>query len=705
MFNHGNKNSLVYWLEFKNDDEFQTIRFGGIGGGSALKFGIYKRKEDGKWITGTPADKKELTVEEAINIARQKRDFLIEGAKVLDAMPDNYEDDTYIKLQEDMTHALGNLIDIGWVHKYFYILFPEKLDDYHARTFQKFYLIKLLQKPIKEESRYAVAGQYIRLARQQNLHTRHFTSAVSEYFGSPHPYWRVEAGFEERKFWKEMLKNSYISIEYPALGDLSRLEFPTATEGRKQLEKLLMKHYPDDPKVIARIAYHLLLFFRYIHINHIIVAVDGQTVMAIGRVIGEYEYREGQDFPNCIKVDWMKIEETGLPNASEGMYKDGSSKLVHEYRDTDNLLAIEKLLIKDIPVASELPETEKTDILTGIIGRIDSILQRKKQVILYGPPGTGKTYQAEKACFELAARKTFHKSYEKLDDNEKVRITGDGQTNGLVRMCCFHSSYAYEDFMEGIKPSVINNQTVFSLKPGIFKKLCDDAQKNPCDNYYLIIDEINRGDISRIFGELITIMEAEKRGKKIILPLSGEIFTVPENVYLIGTMNTADRSIALLDVALRRRFAFIELMPDYNLLADTSIEGIPLGLWLKDLNRRICEHISRDARNLQIGHSYFMEKGKVIKEFDKFRKIIHEDIIPIIEEYCYCDYLTVAKITGDALVDKENQTIRHDIFTSSEKTILITALQQLCPEIATSVMAKAEETEENGIDNEDEAES
>jgi 5-methylcytosine-specific restriction protein B len=146
----------------------------------------------------------------------------------------------------------------------------------------------------------------------------------------------------------------------------------------------------------------------------------------------------------------------------------------------------------------------------------------------------------------------------------------------------------------------------------------------------LIIDEINRGNISRIFGELITLIENEKRGKKMILPLSGESFSIPENVYLVGTMNTADRSIALLDVALRRRFGFIELMPDYSLLLNVTIEDLPVGLWLSELNKRIVEHAGRDARNLQIGHSFFMEKGEPIKDFDQLRRVIEEDVIPLI---------------------------------------------------------------------------
>ena len=259
-----------------------------------------------------------------------------------------------------------------------------------------------------------------------------------------------------------------------------------------------------------------------------------------------------------------------------------------------------KSLVSTLQFIGRFARTNAENIGTA---KFIAMLKRKKQIIIYGPPGTGKTYWAEKACLELASRRTFKKQFEDLNESEKESLLGNASNKGIVRLCCFHPSYGYEDFVEGIKPKVINNQTVFDLKDGIFKEICDEAKKYAEKNYYLIVDEINRGDISRIFGELITLIESGKRGKEMILPLSGKQFSVPENVYIVGTMNTADRSIALLDLALRRRFAFYELMPDYNILSGTTIENLPIGLWLSELNGRIVEYVGRDARNLQIGHA------------------------------------------------------------------------------------------------------
>jgi 5-methylcytosine-specific restriction enzyme B len=310
------------------------------------------------------------------------------------------------------------------------------------------------------------------------------------------------------------------------------------------------------------------------------------------------------------------------------------------------------------------------------------VLERKGQVILYGPPGTGKTYWAEIAALELAARSHCNLAWSQLSDEQMATVYA------AVRMCTFHPSYGYEDFLEGYRAEKSGEQMVFVLREGIFKKLCREAGTERRCKFYLIIDEINRGDIPRIFGELLTVLEKNKRGKKVVLPLSGDKFQVPDNVYIIATMNTADRSVALLDTALRRRFGFIELMPDSSVLEDSVINGIPLGPWLDALNRRICEHVGRDARNLQVGHSYFMEKGRPISEFGRLAAVIREDIIPLLEEYCYEDYDRLEKILGEVLVDVQNRQIRHDLFDPSRQVDLTVAL--LAPLFVTADALRAD---------------
>ena len=334
----------------------------------------------------------------------------------------------------------------------------------------------------------------------------------------------------------------------------------------------------------------------------------------------------------------------------------------------------------NVPITLAPREKENKNNLSSekfnkILNHASSILGRKGQVILYGPPGTGKTYWAEKIALELSSKEIFLRSYENLLDHEKLVINGDENTPGMVRMCCFHPAYGYEDFIEGYRPVKENENLFYELNDGVFKQLCNDAFAKPQTRFYLIIDEINRGDVPRIFGELMTVLEKDKRGTSVMLPLSGDCLEIPENVNLIGTMNTADRSISLIDTALRRRFGFIELMPDVSVLRDTTIKGLHLGQWLESLNQRLCVTLGKDARNLQIGHSYLLDgDSNPISDISEFACILQEDIIPLLQEYCYEDYYKLERLLGKDLVDTDNQEVKLNMFNASNTDALFLAL-------------------------------
>lgn len=223
----------------------------------------------------------------------------------------------------------------------------------------------------------------------------------------------------------------------------------------------------------------------------------------------------------------------------------------------------------------------------------------------------------------------------------------------------FHQSYSYEEFIEGIRPVLSKENSekenkeqqslLYEYHDGIFKNICTKARKKPNKKFFIFIDEINRGNISKIFGELITLIEKDKRENvnndksieyntiEVKLPYTNELFTIPNNLYIIGTMNTADRSIALLDTALRRRFDFIEIPPKPELFKDIKIADINLQDFLANINKRIEKEYDKDH---MIGHAYLIG----IKDKEDLKKAFERKLLPLLNEYFYNDTKTVAKI-------------------------------------------------------------
>lgn len=266
--------------------------------------------------------------------------------------------------------------------------------------------------------------------------------------------------------------------------------------------------------------------------------------------------------------------------------------------------------------------------------------------LLYGPPGTGKTYIVPKRAAKICGKGREYYS-------ELVK-------QGRIAFVTFHQSYSYEDFVEGIRPVTADGKVTYETRKGIFRQICalaeaaylkakDEKQGKPeeenvkAETFVLIIDEINRANISKVFGELITLLEPDKRlggdnEIKVRLPYSGDEFGVPPNLYLIGTMNTADRSIALLDTALRRRFEFEEMLPQPELLHE--VDGLDLRAMLEALNRRVEFLYDRDHT---IGHAFFIK----VKSLDDLDAVFRRKVIPLLQEYFYEDWQKIGQALND----------------------------------------------------------
>ncbi len=265
-------------------------------------------------------------------------------------------------------------------------------------------------------------------------------------------------------------------------------------------------------------------------------------------------------------------------------------------------------------------------------------MKKTKNIILYGPPGTGKTFKTAQLAVEICGGDGDVTREELMESYEQLR------QDGRISFVTFHQSYGYEDFVEGLRPESKDGQVTYSVRPGIFLQACA-AAKLSTENHVLIIDEINRANISKVFGELITLLEPDKRAGEtnaitVKLPYSQLPFSVPKNLYVIGTMNTADRSIALLDTALRRRFDFEELQPDYKVLPEKLIEGVDLRAMLQAINDRIEFLYDRDHT---IGHAYFMHVNSLADLDVVFRR----KVIPLLQEYFYEDLTKVRSVLND----------------------------------------------------------
>jgi 5-methylcytosine-specific restriction protein B len=586
--------------------------------------------------------------------------------------------------------AVGNL---AWGHKYFALLAPDRLDDYHNGDYQRFHLVKMLQVPPEGAGRYLCAGRFVAIAHELGLPLNHLSTTLNTRNSSPHAYWRVDTsdGRQPRNGWPAMRDGACVALGWPDLGDLSGYEKDKPS--RERLARLLAERYPGNAAQGNRTAGQILGFAREVAEGDMVLACDGRTVLGVGRVVGGYSHEAGSEFPHRRPVEWLSLDEWPMPepeglNAAIARLTKAPANLVEaERRSLGGPVAV------PVPAPAAVAAAESrgggTPRLSGISGRIQAVLDRKGQAILYGPPGTGKTYWAERTAHELAAHAWLGKPFGEATEAERAELLGDPRGLGAVRMVSFHPAYGYEDFIEGYRPELHEGRMTFALREGLFKRLCRDAEARPDRPFFLIIDEINRGDVPRVFGELLTVIEKDKRGKPVVLPVSQAPFRVPPNLLLIGTMNTADRSIALLDTALRRRFGFVELMPDASLLAGATVADIPLGPWLEALNRRICEHAGRDARNLQVGHSFLMEGGGPVRDAARLFRVVRDEIIPLLEEYCYEDFDALHAILGGGLIDLPGRSVRQHLFEEPAGPELVQALLAPCPDVVTSIRAVA----------------
>lgn len=365
---------------------------------------------------------------------------------------------------------------------------------------------------------------------------------------------------------------------------------------------------------------HSEVFFRLV----LPLLSEGITAYSGDEVSGSLDTPD--DIMQLATTAFVKLERF-YPRGDELLYRpelsDEISRLfeklypLYRFAISDDLSV--KVTVTNPPQPQTVETTETLEQLTtetflpaAFWNRLDTLLRDKGQIVLYGPPGTGKTFIARRFARYFVS-----------------------QAGGIVQIVQFHPSYAYEDFIEGIRPHSEDGQITYPVEPGIFYRLCEEARHCPERRYVLIIDELNRGSLPRIFGELLYALEYRDEVQSVLLPYSKVSFTIPRNVYLIGTMNTADRSITPLDHALRRRFHFIPLRPDPQILREwLHSQANERMLWVADLMVELNRRLQEDQIDwqAQIGHTYWMVRG-----LDEARAALiwEHSILPLLEDYFY----------------------------------------------------------------------
>ena len=365
--------------------------------------------------------------------------------------------------------------------------------------------------------------------------------------------------------------------------------------------------------------------FRSIKPGDRVIANNGRkSILGVGTVTEGYRYRPGEhtvdggDYPHQIKVTWDDTDARDIADQSDW-----------------------------VRALRELPQ-EKFEMLVGGSGAVPFSVTDPSNIILYGPPGTGKTYNVRRRALELLGGAT---AIDAPDDQVQAEWERLRQAGQLV-FCTFHQAFAYEEFVEGLRAITDSDGDVhYRVEPGIFKRIAATAAGKPQQAFVLVIDEINRANIARVFGELITLLEPDKRlgnpnELRVQLPSSKEWFGVPPNLHVLGTMNTADRSIALMDVALRRRFTFEEMMPDASALdavlaeegVDEALRTLVVAVFTK-LNERLRYLYDREH---QIGHAYFL----AVCSLADLRAVFADRILPLLQEYFFGQWDKVALTLG-----------------------------------------------------------
>ena len=599
---NGNDN-LCYFLEFYNKCKFN---FGSISGGSAYKYGLFMKTDSGQWVTGSAQKSQLISEEEAVKIALKTRDELVNGATIISKSELKTVED-YEKLDDELSKITNGHCDLGWMHKYFCMAFPDKFATWHSQVWQKHILCALKIRP--SDKFYGKCGQLNIIRRYAEINNQLFGNAVYKIVGDIIHFWRIGTTDSDgqRKCAAELVNDGAVGIGWNKIGDLQNYVIKNSINRNNINNKLIKEYYNKDNqlKVSSKKAGEICNFYNT-DAGSVFVAMEGEKLLGIVDNIGDYYYDPSKLLGHRKSGTWHTCfeENQKLPSQNEGHLT-----TISEISRIDNLMFLYDKYYYGLK--NTAPVKDNSEDSCSLIYNTTFETNYDWNRIIFGAPGTGKSYRLKEDAKQLL----------KNDNVAMERVT-------------FHPEYTYSQFVGAYKPTTNNNNEIkYEFVPGPFMRVYVEALKSAQSSnpkpHLLLIEEINRAKVASVFGDVFQLLDRNEDGvseydivasedirKYLSKEIGGSIkafhkIQIPNNMFIWASMNSADQGVYPMDTAFKRRWNFEYIGIDEN---DSEITGhINLGKGENEVEVDL--NVLRKAINQKLSNDFKVNEDKLIGPF------------------------------------------------------------------------------------------